>query len=433
MARMDSHRARTDYNIYAGLFGADAAAADTGFVLARVRQVSAHEVGHTLGLAHNYIASTYERGSVMDYPPPRVRLTSSGDIDISSAYAVGPGAYDVFAIHWGYGIFPAASEKDSLEAIVREGLRSGFLFLSDADARPEFASDPRTNLWDDAASPTEFLKQEMAVRRVAISRFGERNIRVGEPMALLQERFVPVYFMHRFALNSLTKTVGGMEYANAVRGDRVQATRPIDAVTQRRALANLVAALQPGELAIPDTVLTLLGPRPYSYDPYVELFSSRTRPAFDELGAARTLAQMIVDGILQRERAARVVGFQTRMTNPLTLGEVIDALTADWNAAAAGSAKLDAMRRVAQRAVVDRLLLLAADKDAAPEVRSLVELKMNELRARSRSLSSRGDEQRRAHWTGVAADLNRWLERRELPTPSAALRAPPGDPFGIDW
>ncbi|HEV7836729.1 MAG TPA: zinc-dependent metalloprotease, partial [Gemmatimonadaceae bacterium] len=433
MARMDSHRARTDYNIYAGLFGADAAAADTAFVLARVRQVSAHEVGHTLGLAHNYIASTYERGSVMDYPPPRVRLTSSGDIDISSAYAVGPGAYDVFAIHWGYGIFPLVSEKDSLDAIVREGLRNGFLFLSDADARPEFASDPRTNLWDDASSPSEFLKHEMAVRRVAMSRFGERNIRVGEPIALLQERFVPVYFMHRFALNSLTKTVGGMEYANAVRGDRVQATRPIDAATQRRALANLVAALQPGELAIPDTVLTLLGPRPYSYDPYVELFSSRTRPAFDELGAARTLAQMIVDGILQRERAARVIGFETRMNNPLTLGQVIDALTADWSAGAAGSAKLDAMRRVAQRAVVDRLLLLAADKDAAPEVRALVELKMNELRTRSRGLSARGDEQRRAHWTAVAADLNRWLERRELPTPSPALRAPPGDPFGIDW
>ena len=245
MARMDSHRARTDYNIYAGLFGADAAAADTAFVLARVRQVSAHEVGHTLGLSHNYIASTYDRGSVMDYPPPRVRLDANGNIDISSAYGVGPGAYDVFAIHWGYGIFPRESEQDSLRAIVDDGLKRGLLFLSDADARPDFSSDPRTNLWDDAATPTEFLRHEMAVRRVAISRFGERNIRVGEPVSLLQERFVPLYLMHRFALNSLTKTIGGMEYANAVRGDRVQATRPIDAGAQRKALTALIAALQP--------------------------------------------------------------------------------------------------------------------------------------------------------------------------------------------
>ncbi|MEO8908853.1 MAG: zinc-dependent metalloprotease [Gemmatimonadaceae bacterium] len=433
MARLDSHRARTDYNIYAGLFGADAAAADTAFVLARVRQVSAHEVGHTLGLAHNYIASTYGRASVMDYPPPRVTLDRSGNIDVSDAYGVGPGVFDVFAIHWGYGIFPPKSEKDSLRAIVEDGLKRGLLFLSDADARPDFSSDPRTNLWDDASSPGEFLRHEMDVRRVAMSRFGERNIRVGEPIALLQERFVPLYLMHRFALNSLTKTIGGMEYANAVRGDHAQATRPIDAPTQRRALATLIAALQPSELAIPDTVLTLLGPRPFSYQPYVELFSTRTRPAFDELGAARTLAQMIVDGILQRERAARVVEFQTRMANPLSLGEIIDALTANWSGGSMQSPKLDALRRVEQRAVADRLLLLAADKEAAPEVRGLVDLKIASLRARSRALALSGDEGRRAHWTSISSDFNRWLERQELPSPTPALRAPPGDPFGIDY
>lgn len=433
MARMDSHRARTDYNIYAGLFGADAAAADTAFVLARVRQVSAHEVGHTLGLSHNYIASTYERGSVMDYPPPRVRLDASGNIDISSAYDTGPGAYDVFAIHWGYGIFPPAAERDSLRTIIEDGLRQGLLFLSDADARPDFSSDPRTNLWDDAATPADFLRHQMGVRRVAMSRFGERNIRTGEPIALLQERFVPLYLMHRFALNSLTKSIGGMEYANAVRGDGVQATRPIDAASQRKALSALIAAIQPSELAIPDTVLTLLGPRPFSYQPDVELFSTRTRPAFDELGAARTLAQMIVDGILQRERAARVVAFQTRLAHPLTLGEIIDRLTSDWNAPASGGPKAEALRRVAQRSVVDRLLVLAADKEAAPEVRALVELKMQSLRSRARGLSSAGNEQRRAHWVSIASDLNRWIERQELPSPTPALRAPPGDPFGVDW
>ncbi|MFL5500662.1 MAG: zinc-dependent metalloprotease [Gemmatimonadaceae bacterium] len=433
MARLDSHRARTDYNIYAGLFGADAAAADTAFVLARVRQVSAHEVGHTLGLAHNYIASTYERGSVMDYPPPRVTINARGDIDVSSAYAVGPGAYDVFAIRWGYGIFPPESEADSLRAIVEDGLKKGFLFLSDADARPDFASDPRTNLWDDAATPMEFLRNEMAARRLAISRFGERNIRIGEPIALLQERFVPLYLMHRFALNSLTKTIGGMEYSNAVRGDHLQATRPIDGATQRKALSALIEAMQPRELAIPDTVLTLLGPRPFSYQPYVELFGTRTRPAFDELGAARTLAQMIVDGILQRERAARVVGFESRETTPLTLGEIIDDLTADWTAKNAGSSKLEALRRVSQRAVVDRLLLLAADKEAAPEVRSIADLKLAALRARARTLAPSGEEARRAHWTSIAGDINRWIERQELPAPTPALRAPPGDPFGSDW
>ncbi|HEX8725192.1 MAG TPA: zinc-dependent metalloprotease, partial [Gemmatimonadaceae bacterium] len=203
VSRLDSHRARTDYNIFAALMGAAKTPADTQFVLARVRQVSAHEIGHSLGLAHNYIASTYDRGSVMDYPPPRVFLDKDGKIDLSQAYAVGPGAYDVWAIHWGYGIFPAGTEQDSLRAIVREGLKKGYLYLSDADARPDYASDPRTNLWDDQSSASQFLKNQMDVRRVALARFGLRNLRPGEPLAMLQERLAPLYFFHRYALNSL--------------------------------------------------------------------------------------------------------------------------------------------------------------------------------------------------------------------------------------
>jgi hypothetical protein len=432
MARLDSHRARTDYNLYAGLMGAGPGAADTAFVLARIRQVTAHEIGHTLGLAHNYIASTYDRASVMDYPPPRLRLDAHGDIDLSAAYAVGPGPYDVWAIHWGYGIFPAATEAESLRAIVADGLRRGFLFLSDADARPDFASDPRTNLWDDAATPLDFLRSQMQVRRVAIARFGERNIRPGEPVALLQERFAPVYFLHRFALGALAKTIGGMEYANVVAGDGQQETRPVPAAAQRAALSALLNALEPGELAIPDSVLTLLGPRPYGYQGSVELFRSRTRPAFDALGAARTLAQMIVDAVLQRDRAARLVAFASREPNPLTLGAVIDSLVSrTWRPDAPGRAALNELRRVAGRAVADRLLALAADTAAAPEVRAMADFKIAALGALARQRARTGSEESRAHWNAIATDCARWTQRRTLPTPSPALAAPPGDPFGI--
>ena len=441
MARMDSHRARTDYNLYAALVGADAAAADTAFVLARVRQVSAHEVGHTLGMSHNYIASTNERSSVMDYPAPRVRLTPAGEVDLSQAYGRGPGDYDVWAIRWGYGIFPVASERDSLTAIVAEGLRKGYLYLSDGDARPENASDPRTNLWDDASSAADFLGHQTAVRRVALSRFGLRNIRVGEPVATLQERLVPLYFWHRFALNGVSKTIGGMEYANTLRGDGQTATRPIAADRQRKALGLLLAQLQPSELAIPDTVLTLLGPRPSGYDgpvnnsnsPVEELFRGHTDPAFDELSAARTLAQMIVDGVLQRERAARLVAFASRGPNMLTLGETIDSLVArTWDASdKGGSPKLVALRRVTQRAVADRLLTLAADADALPEVRAVAEFEIARLRAEAQRHAASGDTMNRAHWSAIAGDFGRWLDRRELPKPSPALAPPPGDPFGM--
>ena len=442
MARLDSHRARTDYNIYAALMGADAAAADTAFVLARVRQVGAHEVGHTLGLTHNYIASIDERASVMDYPAPRARLTPNGDIDLSSAYASGPGDYDVWAIHWGYGIFPPGTERDSLAAIVAEGLRKGYLYLSDADARPDYASDPRTSLWDDAATPVEFLQRQVAVRRVAMGRFGLRNIGVGEPVATLQERLAPLYFFHRFALNGVTKTIGGMEYANTVRGDGQTATHPIAGAQQRAALSMLLAELQPSQLAIPDTVLALLGPRPSGYSgpvnnsnsPAGELFRGRTDPAFDELSAARSLAQMIVDGILQRERVARLVVFASRGQNMLTLGETIDSLVArTWAAKdAPASLKTTALRRVTQRAVADRLLTLAADTSAAPEVRAVAELEIARLRADASRRAAAGDTMSRAHWASIAGDFARWIDRRELPAPTPAFGAPPGDPFGME-
>ncbi len=431
MARMDSHRARTDYNLYAGLMGAAAAAADTAFVLARVRQVTAHEIGHTIGLGHNYIASTYERGSVMDYPPPRVRLTPNGEIDISSAYGTGPGPYDVWAIRWGYGTYPPESERDSLRAIVAEGLRQGFLYLSDGDARPDFASDPRTNLWDDASTASEFLRHQTDVRRVAMQRFGLRNIRAGEPVALLQERFAPVYFMHRFALNSLAKTIGGMEYSNPMSGDAQQATRPIPRAQQADALRQLLAALAPEELAIPDTVVTLMVPGAGGVTPQVELFGTRTRPAFDELGAARTLAQMIVDMLLQRERAARLVQFSTRPGPQLSFGMLVDSVVrTTMNRAASATPKLTALGRVTQRAVTDRLILLAADSVAAPEVRAVVEVKLADLRtlARGRAI---GSVDERAHWLAIARDIDRWIEHREVPRLSPALVAPPGDPFGI--
>lgn len=431
MARLDSHRARTDYNLYAGLLGAAPAAADTAFVLGRVRQVTAHEIGHTLGISHNFIASTYERGSLMDYPPPRVRLTASGDIDVSAAYDRGPGEYDVWVIRWGYGIFPPETERDSLHAIVAEGLRKGFLYLSDGDARPDFAMDPRTNLWDDAATPSEFLRHQMNVRRVAMRRFGLRNIRPGQPIALLQERFAPVYFMHRFALNSLAKTIGGMEYSNPVSGDAQQATRPIPRDQQLAALRQLLTALQPEELAIPDTVVTLMVPGAGGVTPQVELFGTRTRPAFDELGASRTLAQMVVDMLLQRERAARLVQFATRSGPQLTLSALIDSLVdATWRPTRA-QPKSAAIQRVTQRAVVDRLILLAADSLAAPEVRAIVELKLGELAAQARSRGSSGAVEDRAHWQAIARDIARWTENREVPKLTPSLVAPPGDPFGV--
>lgn len=434
MARMDSHRARTDYQIYAALMGVAPSPADTAFVLGRVRQVTAHEIGHTLGLSHNYIASTYERGSVMDYPPPRVRIGPTGEIDISAAYARGPGDFDVWAIRWGYGIFPPEHEEDSLRAIMADGLRRGLLFLSDGDARPEFASDPRANLWDDAGTAEEFMRRQTAVRRVAMQRFGLANIRSGEPVALLQERFSYVYFWHRWAISSLARVIGGMEYHHAVAGDGQPATRWLESGRQRAALGQLVAALDPRELDVPDTVLALLGPRPFGYGQAAETFAGRTRPAFDLLGAAQSLSDLVIGMILQRDRAARLVQQSVRQPGALSLDETIEAIAATAFQVSPGeSERHAALRRSVARTLTDRLLALAADRDAAPEVRAMADFQLARLATRARRLGAAGSATARAQWLAMASEATRWLDRRETPQPSPALRLPQYDPFGSDW
>jgi hypothetical protein len=356
----------------------------------------------------------------------------SGRVDLSDAYAVGPGAFDVLAVRWGYGIFPPEHERDSLEAIVREGLAKGLLFLSDEDARPAAASDPRVNLWDDGAGPEEFLERQMVVRRAAMRSFGLRNLHPGEPVATLQERFARLYFFHRFAVNAAAKAIGGVEYQHALAGDGQQVTRPVAAARQRAAVAQLLRALAPAELAIPDTVVTLLGPRPFGYESSPEQFASRTGAPFDELGAAGTLAQMVLDPMLQRERLARVAQQSARDPSRPGLAELFGmAERAVWDAPPDRSPHDAALRRTVQRAFAGGLIRLAADTAAAPDVRAMAELTLERLggEAAARGVGDRGTPEARAHWRALARQVERWREEGEIPA-SPALPAPAGDPFG---
>ncbi|HJQ71341.1 MAG TPA: zinc-dependent metalloprotease [Blastocatellia bacterium] len=456
---LDSLRARQDYLIATGLvpdkkngqgqdycqFGLGAEieylaaldpAADAGaMAMARIRQLSAHEVGHTLGLAHNFAASTYGRASVMDYPAPMVEI-KDGKIDLSNAYARGIGAYDKFAIRFAYSEFPkGANEQAELERIITEGLRAGMLFISDADARPPGAAHPLANLWDNGDDPVGMLRHEMEVRRVGLANFGLNNVREGAPLSMLEAKLLPLYLHHRYQLQAAVKSVGGLYYTYSVRTPSgpspARVREVVPAQRQREAIDAVLDCLDTDQLAIPARILEMIPPRAFGYDGgTTELFTKRTDPVFDPIASATVAADFAISGLIQHQRAARLVEFHARDRANPDFKEVVDALiNRTWKSAAARDSYQAAISRAVQSLAVTRLMDLAANADAAPQVRATATEALRDLSEYLKTPSQ--DSTVAAHRRATRDDIERFLTRPDQPRKQTApIPQPPGDPIG---
>jgi len=374
---LGSLRVRQDYLIAEGLVadyeaGKPVSPAMLEMALARLRQLAAHEIGHTLGLQHNYIASTENRASVMDYPHPLVKLSPNGDIDLSDAYAVGIGEWDKVSITWGYSDFPPSTdEQKALNNIIAQARQRGLLFLTDQDARPVGSAHPSTHLWDNGANAVDELDNVIKVRAKALARFGEKNVAVGQPMAMLEEVLVPMYLYHRYQAEAVSKVVGGLNYTYAVRGDGQKPTEIVAPAEQRRALNALLRTIRPDFLRLPESIIRLIPPHPASYERTRELFRLHTGMTFDPLAAAETAAHQTIGALLHAERAARLVEYHARDPRNPGLDEVLNRLlAATWEAPPAANSYDAAIQEVVNEVALYHIMALAANDKASAGARA---------------------------------------------------------------
>ncbi len=432
VVRMDSYRSMVNNDIYMGLVpsagpgGLQLSAEE--FAMARRRQHSAHEIGHTLGLAHNYVASSLGRASVMDYPYALIRLDGRNGLDISDAYRESGGAHDTLAIRYAYTWYPnAAAESAGLKAIVRDAEARGLRFIDDSYVSPSGSYAAATQ-WVEGSDPFESLERTMAVRRVLIDNFDQRAALSGEPLAVLNRRFAHVYLHHRYALHAATKLVGGLDFGYALAGESTVPTRVVPTADQRRALRMVLANLAPAALRIPDRIVALIPPVPAGYGSELTLISTPAGTAFDPVSAARSLAQEIVDGLLHPQRAARIVSFHARDRQNPSLDEVIGSLVgATWGQKRGGDGQEPELRRVSERAVLDGLLDLAGKPEATAEIRAVTAQHLRLLRDALAS-DTGGSVEERGHRAVARRDIELYFEGRD----DRARRSRP-EPIPLPW
>jgi len=399
--RLGSLRIRQDFLIARGLGADDKTAAE--MALARIRQLAAHEVGHTLGFDHNMAASSFGRASVMDYPAPYVKITD-GKLDFSEAYAKGLGEYDRAAVRYVY------YDDDN-------AARQAGLFVKDADARPVGAAHPLGSVWDNGTDPVKNFAHEIEVRRIALEHFGLENLHNGEPLSSLEEILLPLYLHHRYQLEAAAKSVAGLDYRYAIKEengiDPQPVRRIVPAAKQREALELILSTLEPKFLAIPQRIIDVIPPRAFGYETGIaELFEKRTTPVFDPISAATTSADITISALLDPQRCARLIAFHEENAENPGMSEVADKLIERSMGESAIAFSVRAL-------LAERLMELASNEKADAHVRA-------EATEALRRMSAKLDVKSRA----VRDDIERFLNRpAETRTKPKLPEVPPGPPI----
>ncbi len=433
---LGSLRVRQDFLIATGLLqpyenGDEKPSEMTEMALDRLRQLSAHEVGHTLGLAHNFAASVNDRASVMDYPHPYIKLKDNGEIDLSDAYDDKIGAWDKVTISYGYSDFKGGENKEKLNEILSKASASGLKYITDQDARPAGGVHAQAHLWDNGESAYGELNRLMKIRRKILNDFSEKAIARRTPMSSLEEVLVPMYLLHRYQVDAASKLIGGMEYSYALRGDGQVVTKMISNKEQMGALDALLNTVGPASLVLPERLLTNLPPRSYGYPRSRETFQSKTGPAFDYLAIVETAASLPFTFIFNSDRANRLVTFYARdpKTQPgfsKVLNEVIRRV---WKSPSQNGLERT-IQQVVEVEMLKYMMNLFRSANAYPKVKAACLAGIKDIRSFSTSRSGRTLNGDGTYYLYVIDLIDRFLDNPmeyELPK---TIKAPDGSPIG---
>ena len=394
----------------------------------RLRQLAAHEVGHTLGLMHNYASSVNDRASVMDYPHPSVNLDKNGNLDFSKVYTNEIGEWDKRAIMYGYADFSLEKDENTaLNRLLEENTAKGLLFISDFDARAADGLHPVAHLWDNGKAADIELKNVLAIRQKALANFSEKNITVGTPMSRLEDVLVPVYNYHRYQLEAVCKLIGGMDYSYSVRGDKQQTPKILDNAVQKAALNSALDCLDPSVLALPENILQIIPPRPPEYYGFGELMPKRSGSIVDPLAAAEALTSFEFSFLFNPQRANRLVGFKSR-NNIIGFDDVVDAvIEKTWNAPAPKGLN-GQIQLQTQQMVVTFLLGLNQSEQSNYAVKAITYSRLQTIKELCFNKLEE-DPTDRSHYEYT---IERIDKPKDIALP-AHRELPPGAPIGCDW
>ncbi|ADR20626.1 hypothetical protein MATR_17490 [Marivirga tractuosa] len=432
---LGSLRVRQDFLIAEGLLAPYGKSEENNameeMALARLRQLSAHEIGHTIGLAHSYASSTENDASVMDYPHPNIELDEKGNISLANAYAENIGLWDKYAIRYGYEEIPAEeNEEDYLNSILAEANDKGLSFISDRDARATGGAHPYAHLWDNGKDAAVQLNHLLQVRQKALSNFGENVIEYDRPLAQIQEALVPIYFLHRYQAEAAVKLIGGLDYSYKVRGDNLKKMSIVPAQWQIEATNSLANAIKAENLALPEPLLNSLYPRPLGYYDNRELLNGKTGVTFDAIGAVEQASSMVFELLMNPQRLSRLVEYHARDSKNPGIQETMDIFEEVLFNQKVKNGYHEAIQLTTQSVFVNQMMKGIQNGNLSTLARAELMSVLKDISSKLSKSNYRDSELKKSHNQMIVSQIKLFLDEPKeyavAPTPSL----PPGSPIG---